>query len=735
MYLRYAAEGDMIEVKYDIDRNLKPCSGVLRFDNATVTAIENGTEVFSSSLEAVGELRQYTDIGCGTLELSPFADGEKKDYDCADNVTVCRFSMSSAEEIGEFSKIVNHYIKTGEVSHLSSTGLDRCPHCGRRYPKGMDVCMFCTDKSYMWKRTFGMLKPLLPLLLLSSVLVTFANLMSAVQPVLQGKLVDSFTSSLFGSMTVKENVLVVGVAMAAAYVLENIFQIFSARLANKVGLRFAKTLRSTVYDKVQRMSVSSMAKKTAGDLIKRVTRDTNTVQNFFIDKGRYALEQVTMLVVVGAFMIKMSPLLTVLAVLPAPFCLLALNGFKRYTRMRYEKQWRYDSRASSILHDIIKGIRVVKTFGNEKREIEKFSSASKALADVSVENEHFWALLYPVIGFFMGSGNFIVLFFGGKMVIDGTMSAGELWSFTLLLSYVYKPLDWFAYLPRWIADVTTSLVKIFEVLDEKPQVGDMKNAAKYPITGEIEFDDVGFGYKSYEPVLKDVDLKIKQGEMIGLVGHSGAGKSTMINLVMRLYDVDSGVLKIDGRDIREFDQCYLRENMGVVFQETFLFSGTVYDNIAYAKPSVEPEEVFAAAKAANAHDFIMELKDGYNTLVGENGYNLSGGERQRVAIARAILRDPKILILDEATSALDPETESNIQEALGRLVKNRTTIAIAHRLSTLRHADRLVVLENGRIAEVGSHTELIRQKGIYYNLVMAQRQTSKLTSQAQAALE
>lgn len=236
-------------------------------------------------------------------------------------------------------------------------------------------------------------------------------------------------------------------------------------------------------------------------------------------------------------------------------------------------------------------------------------------------------------------------------------------------------------------------------------------------------------------MLKDINLKIKPGEMIGLVGHSGAGKSTMINLVMRLYDVDSGTLRIDGRDIRDYDQYYLRENMGVVFQETYLFSGTVYDNIAYAKPDASPEEVFSAAKAANAHGFIMELKDGYNTVVGENGYNLSGGERQRVAIARAILRDPKILILDEATSALDPETESHIQEALGRLVQNRTTIAIAHRLSTLRHADRLVVLENGRIAEVGTHTELLKKRGIYYNLVMAQRQTSKLTSEAQAALD
>lgn len=204
----------------------------------------------------------------------------------------------------------------------------------------------------------------------------------------------------------------------------------------------------------------------------------------------------------------------------------------------------------------------------------------------------------------------------------------------------------------------------------------------------------------------------------------------MINLVMRLYDVDGGTLKIDGRDIRDYDQYYLRENIGVVFQETYLFSGTIYDNISYAKSDASPEEVFAAAKAANAHGFIMELKDGYNTVVGENGYNLSGGERQRVAIARAILRDPKILILDEATSALDPETESYIQQALGKLTENRTTIAIAHRLSTLRHADRLVVLENGRIAEVGTHAELLKKRGVYYNLVMAQRQTSKLTSEA-----
>ena len=726
----------MTEVAYDLDLKSKPCHGALRFEGGVISALQNGREVLSVSLENAGELRQYTDIGCGSLELSPVAENIGVDYDCADNLTICRFSMSCAEDIGEFCKVVNHYIKTGEDVEIKRENTGRCPHCGRRYPKGTDVCMFCVDKSDIWRRTFAMLKPFAPTLLLSSILVTLTNLASAAQPILQGKLVDSFTSlvSASGQQAARSNVLFVGAAMAVTYLLENIFQIFSGRTANRVGLGFSKYLRSVVYDKVQRMSVSSMSKKTAGDLIKRVTRDTNTVQNFVIDKGRYALEQVIMFIVVGVIMLKTSPLLTLLAILPAPFCIVVLNGFKRFIHLRYEKQWRYDSRANSILHDIIRGIRVVKTFGSEKREVEKFSSASKALADISVKNEHIWAILFPLIGFFMGAGNFLVLYFGGRQVIEGTMTAGELWSFVLLLSYIYRPLEWFSNMPHWIAEVMTSLIKIYEVIDEKPQVYDVENAGKYPIDGSIEFESVGFGYKSYEPVLKDVDLKIKPGEMIGLVGHSGAGKSTMINLIMRLYDVDSGEIKISGHDIRSYDQYYLRENMGVVFQETFLFSGTVYDNIAYAKPDASPDEVFAAAKAANAHDFIMELKDGYNTTVGENGYNLSGGERQRVAMARAILRDPKILILDEATSALDPETENNIQQALGRLIQGRTTIAIAHRLSTLRHADRLVVLENGRIAEVGSHIDLIKKRGIYYNLVMAQRQTSKLTNEAQAAL-
>ncbi|MFR5515356.1 MAG: ABC transporter ATP-binding protein, partial [[Eubacterium] siraeum] len=275
---------------------------------------------------------------------------------------------------------------------------------------------------------------------------------------------------------------------------------------------------------------------------------------------------------------------------------------------------------------------------------------------------------------------------------------------------------------------------VFEILEEDNDISDTENAVSLDIKGDIEFKNVYFGYKAYNPVLKDVSFSIKQGEMIGIVGHSGVGKSTLINLVMRLYDATSGQVLIDGTDVRDISQNSLRSQVGVVLQETYLFSGTVLDNIRYAKPDASFEEIVNAAKTANCHDFITRMPDGYNTVVGERGYNLSGGERQRIAIARAILHDPKILILDEATASLDTQTEKQIQDALDRLIKGRTTIAIAHRLSTLANADRLIVLKKGRVAEIGTHTELLQSKGVYYELVMAQKQTARLRKSETPAL-
>lgn len=274
-------------------------------------------------------------------------------------------------------------------------------------------------------------------------------------------------------------------------------------------------------------------------------------------------------------------------------------------------------------------------------------------------------------------------------------------------------------------------MRIFDIVDEKTEVADAANPVDVSLRGEIEFDHVSFSYDHITDVLKDINLKIQPGEMIGLVGKSGVGKSTLINLVMRLYDVTEGSIRIDGIDIREISQHSLRSQIGVVLQETILFSGSVYDNLLYAKADATREEIIDAAKIAGAHEFIIKLPDGYNTVIGERGHTLSGGERQRLAIARALLRNPKILILDEATASLDTEIEKQIQDSLQMLTSDRTTIAIAHRLSTLRNATRIVVLDKKGVAEVGSHEELLKQKGIYYDLVMAQRQMSKMSRSRQ----
>ena len=651
-------------------------------------------------------------------------------------IPLIRYSNAMAKEFGHAARRLEALIK-GETPPVPTDEdrTRRCPKCAFPLETGSDVCPNCVNKARAMKRLLGYVEPYKKLTLIAVGLMIGAQIMQLAPPYLTKILVDDvfrraepFKGDVPGALRghLLHMLGLIVLALIATRVIAMVMGIFQSRLSAYLGSKMIHDIRMELYSALERLTVGFFDKRQTGAVISRVSQDTGALQQFLAFDIQFIVSNTLLLVLVLAIMFQQNWRLAALTILPAPFASLA--AMLIFTRLRwvFRRVWHRWSKLHSVMSDSLQGLRVVKAFAQEDKEVKRFERRSENLYMAAMQAEQTWATLLPILWFVLSAGQFIVWYAGGVGVIDVGVTTGTLVMFLGYIGMLYGPLQIVTRMWDWIARCLSASERVFEIMDSQKEEMDPEHQVRIPdMKGHVKFNKVTFGYDKNHPVLNDIEFEVQPGEMIGLVGHSGAGKSTMINLLARFYIVQEGSLEIDGVDIRKIHLDDLRRQIGIVPQESYLFSGTILENIAYSKPGATPEEIIRAAKAANAHDFIVNFPDGYETQVGERGQSLSGGERQRIAIARAILHDPKVLILDEATSSVDTATEKQIQEALARLVKNRTTFAIAHRLSTLRNSDRILVLEKGKQVELGSHDELLDKKGTYAKLVEMQSELSK----------
>ena len=713
-------EEELIRVQADLDE---------KGDFGTQWVIVTGNRVLVQQNGAVQDI-PFADMALARTEA--LVGGARLEIHRKNGPSVhVPYSMTQAQKFSETTRGIEQLRKEQALFINANLDRTRCESCGRLLPEKNGICPACLNKWATLGRIASYLKPYKGraiVLALASIVATVAEL---IPPLVTKRIVDDVLILPEGTeVPLDDRFGLLGMLVLALVGIRLLT--WGAEWAHGwtvtwLSARVTADIRSQLYRQLELLSLQFYDKRQVGAVMSRVTSDSNRLQQFLVDGLPYLVIEAMMLVGILIALLMMSWSLAILVLIPVP--LIMIWGYAFYRRMRkFFMRWMQSwSETMARVNEALTGIRVVKAFAQEKQEIGVFKKHNDKLTRVGIATEVNRGIFYKTMTLFTASGVLIVWYYGGLEVIDGELTLGTLMAFYSYMMLLYGPLEWFGMVNSWMTRAVAGAERIFEIIDTPTEAYQNPNAVPMPhIKGHIRFEDVTFGYDKSKPVLHEINLDVKAGEMIGLVGKSGVGKTTTVNLICHFYDVDRGNIEIDGVNVRDIRLEDLRSQIGIVLQEPFLFSGTIGENIGYGKPGATFEEIMQAAKAAYAHDFIVTKPDGYDTVIGERGESLSGGERQRVSIARAILHDPSILILDEATSSVDVQTEKRIQDAISRLVKGRTTFAIAHRLSTLHNADRLVVMDAGRIVEMGTHRELLEKQGAFYKLVQLQEEISQI---------
>ena len=638
---------------------------------------------------------------------------------------IAKFSLGVA---GKTERFVKHFadMKDGKPFDVKASEEEElfCPKCGTRYPNpARKVCPKCMNKMSIFSRLLGFFKFYMNKLIVFFVVLILSTGFSVLSPYLGTKLLyDNVLTPGVDDNLYGEVGLVMLVIIAARLVGLGL-NIWQGYISGGLIPYVVYDLKMKIFTAMQRLSVGFYTNKQTGQLMERVNSDTRNIYWFFVDGVPFFIINVLTFIGVLIIMLVMNPILAIIVTVMVPILLFLFRFIHKSFRRLHHNRWVNQAVLSSHISDSMGGQRVIKAFAKEREESDRFAKYSMNARNADLKLSNTQATVFPLLGFITIITNLLVLALGGCMIVSGyaDMTFGKLMTFTAYMNMLYGPMDFLSGFSNWWARCVDSAQRVFEIIDSHPDVAEADDPVHMEeMQGNIVMENVNFEYEPGRPIIKNLSLSVEAGHMVGIVGKTGAGKSTIVNLMARLYDVVDGSISIDGVNVKDIATKDMRRNIGIVSQEIYLFIGTIADNIRYAKPEATMDEVIAAAKAASAHDFIMKLPDGYETRVGAGGQDLSGGEKQRISIARTIIQNPKILILDEATASMDTETERRIQDSLTNLKAGRTTIAIAHRLSTLRDADVLAVINRGEMVEYGTHDELIRKKGEYYNLYKLQ---------------